>query len=88
MRGTLSIICLLAWGLATPLAAAPQEQVAKAETTRPGDKVRCRSQKVTGSLAQTKRVCMTEREWAIERENVQNFQSLICSNRTACGAGN
>jgi hypothetical protein len=48
------------------------------------EKVKCRTKRVTGSLVRTSRVCMTEREWSLQRERAQQFHSLICSDRTAC----
>lgn len=48
------------------------------------EKLRCRSQTATGSLVRKTRICMSDREWARQRERAQSMNTLTCSDSTVC----
>ena len=52
----------------------------------PGEKLRCKVMPVTGSLAQTRKVCLTERGWRAQNDSARGMidRGHACSNRTNC----
>lgn len=67
MRHSVAAIALVGAVVSTPLLAQAQRQAqqgaAKTTSTSDYDRVRCRRDLVRGSLTQTRRICMTLREW-------------------------
>ncbi len=60
-------------------------QVAANPTPQPGEKLKCKRSQVTGSLARTQKICLTERQWrGMEdgaRKNAQDMQGQLNSLR-------
>lgn len=53
------------------------------------DYVRCRSEPIIGSLARKKRVCMTNREWALHnREGSKRSREFVDDNQAGFAPGN
>jgi hypothetical protein len=60
--------------------------VATPATPQP-QKLRCRLIPVTGSLAQTRRICLTDKGWRAQSDAARNMldRRPACANRTTCG---
>lgn len=78
------ILCLLAV-TATPAPAA--EKPARSARTLDPDAMRCVRTPITGYLARTQRLCMTNREWEQARDDARRMQTQTCADQTRC-AGN
>ena len=79
-------VLLLLAVVATPALAAG-EPAAKPLRKRDPDAVRCVRTEITGYLARTQKICMTNREWEQARDDARRMQTQTCADQTRC-AGN
>lgn len=60
-----------------------QTQVEKDEGENPGEEIRCRTERVTGSLTRRRRICLTNNEWAALEARTRD--DMIRAGRNASG---
>jgi len=68
--------------VATPGLAA--DKPAKAPRKLDPDAVRCVRTEITGYLARTQKICMTNREWEQARDDARRMQTQTCADQTRC----
>jgi hypothetical protein len=84
-------LALCALALALPLSAMAETTAATPKPDRDDpNKVICRRESVTGSLAQTRKVCMTRADWAARSRGAQEAgQRMQEAGRVnSCGSSN
>jgi hypothetical protein len=81
----MKISLILAAAVLTPSLAVAQQT--KPETKKELDPMKCKRMPVTGSLVQSKKVCMSEADWRQQRDDANNLGSdKICVGASCSGA--